>query len=65
MSSAHLTRDLRWCAECADERPFEVPPCEEGHGADCLDLAYVDCGAAIVVGVLVTDEVVVVELAAA
>ena len=65
MSSAHLTRDLRWCAECADERPFEVPPCEEGHGADCLDLACVDCGAAIVVGVLVTDEVVVVELAAA
>ena len=65
MSSAHLTRDLRWCAECADERPFEVPPCEEGHGADCLDLACVDCGAAIVVGVLVTDQVVVVELAAA
>jgi hypothetical protein len=65
VSSAHLTRDLRWCAECADERPFEVPPCEEGHGADCLDLACVDCGAAIVVGVLVTDEVVVVELAAA
>ena len=65
MSSAHLTRDLRWCAECADERPFEVPPCEEGHGADCLDLACVDCGAAIVVGVLVSDEIVVVELAAA
>ena len=65
MSSVFVTRDLRWCAECADERPFEVPPCEEGHGADCLDLACVDCGAAIVVGVLVTDEVVVVELAAA
>ena len=58
-------RDVRWCAECSDERPFEVPPCEDGHGLDCLDLACVDCGHAIVVGMLVGDEVVVVELAAA
>ncbi len=63
--SDRTTQDLRWCAECKDERPFEVPPCEDGHGLDCLDLACVDCGHAVVVGVLVDDEVVVVELAAA
>jgi len=65
MSSALTARDLRWCPECADERPFEVPPCEDGHGADCLDLACLDCGFAVVVGVLVTDEDRVEELAAA
>ncbi len=59
------TRELRWCAGCGDERPFEVPPCEDGHGLDCLDLACVDCGHAIVVGVLVADQVVSVELVAA
>ena len=58
-------RDLRWCAGCADERPFEVPPCEDGHGADCLDLACVDCGFAIVVGLQVEGDTVAVELAAA
>ena len=60
-----MARDVRWCAGCGDERPFEVPPCEDGHGLDCLDLACVDCGHAIVVGVLVDEQVVVVELAAA
>ena len=63
--SDHTARDVRWCAECSDERPFEVPPCEDGHGLDCLDLACVDCGHAIVVGVLADEQVVVVELAAA
>ena len=63
--SDHTVRDLRWCAECSDERPFEVPPCEDGHGLDCLDLACVDCGHAIVVGILVDEHVAVVELAAA
>ena len=57
--------DRRWCPECADERPFEMPPCEDGHGADCLDLACVDCGFGIVVGVVVEDDVVLVELVAA
>ncbi len=63
--SISTARDVRWCAECQDERPFEVPPCEDGHGVDCLDLACVDCGHAIVVGVLVDERVVMVELAAA
>ena len=42
--------DLRWCASCESERAFEVPPCEDGHGLDCLDLACVDCGHAVVLG---------------
>ncbi len=64
--SLQTARDQRWCPECADERSFEMPPCEDGHGADCLDLACLDCAFAIVVGVLVADaEPVVVELAAA
>ena len=63
--SYRTTQDLRWCAQCSDERPFEVPPCEDGHGLDCLDLACTDCGHAIVVGVLAAEQVVVVELVAA
>ena len=55
--------DIRWCGECKDERAFEVPPCEDGHGIDCLDLACVECGAAIVTGL--HDDVVAVEFAAA
>lgn len=55
---------MRWCAGCQDERGFEAPPCEDGHGLDCLDLACVECGHAIVVGLMAGD-VVVVEYAAA
>jgi hypothetical protein len=54
---------MRWCAECRDEKAFEMPPCADGHGPDCLDLACVECGFAIVVGL--HDDVVVVEFAAA
>ncbi len=57
--------ELRWCAGCADERTFEMPPCEDGHGTDCLDLACVECGHAVVVGVLSDETVVVVQFAAA
>lgn len=63
--SIQTARDMRWCPECVDERPFEMPPCEDGHGVDCLDLACLDCGFAIVVGVMVDGDTVVVELAAA
>jgi hypothetical protein len=42
--------DVRWCVSCESERAFEVPPCEDGHGLDCLDLACVDCGHAVVLG---------------
>lgn len=54
-----MQASVRWCASCATETLFEQPPCEDGHGEDCLDLACVECGAAVVVGVLVTDRVVV------
>ena len=60
-----MARDLRWCPECADDRSFEVPPCEDGHGLDCLDLGCVDCGFAIVVGLFVDGEIEALELVAA
>jgi hypothetical protein len=59
------TVQVRWCGDCGDERVFEVPPCEDGHGPDCLDLACVDCGAAVVVGVLMADDAVVLTVQAA
>ena len=45
-----MTRTSRWCSECREETAFEVPPCEDGHGLDCFDLACVECGAAVVLG---------------
>ena len=63
--SISTARDVRWCAECSDERPFEVPPCEDGHGEDCLDLSCAECGHAIVVGVLLADHEVLLEVRAA
>ena len=40
----------RWCSDCADVTAFLLPPCADGHGEDCLDLACADCGAAVVLG---------------
>ena len=40
----------RHCSICGDERTFEQPPCEDGHGDGCPELACVECGAALVVG---------------
>ncbi len=57
--------ETRWCAECKDDRAFDPPPCEDGHGLDCFDLACVECGHALVLGVLVSDEVVLIEVLAA
>ncbi|MGF7233442.1 MAG: hypothetical protein ACQSGP_00570 [Frankia sp.] len=34
------------CAECGDERPFEQPPCSDGH-EQCAEWACVDCGFAV------------------
>ena len=56
---------VRWCGDCQDERVFEMPPCEDGHGIDCLDLACVDCGSAVVVGVLALEAPVVLQVQAA
>ena len=52
----------RFCSECSDERLFEQPPCIDGHGVDCPELACVDCGLAVVIGfdvdvVLIADRV--------
>ena len=44
--------EFRWCAGCQADTPFEVPPCDDGHGADCIDLACVECGMAVVAGLL-------------
>ena len=44
-----MPTELRTCPSCAGERPFEAPPCLDGHGADCPELACVDCGTALLV----------------
>ena len=51
-----MSATVRWCSPCGDEQVFEVPPCEDGHGEECLDLACVGCGHAISVGVLMVDD---------
>ena len=44
--------DYRWCSTCSSKQLFEQPPCEDGHGDDCLDLACVLCGTALVLGLV-------------
>ncbi len=44
---------VRQCPGCRDKRTFDTPPCVDGHGADCAELACCQCGAALVVPVLV------------
>ncbi|PZS34828.1 MAG: hypothetical protein DLM59_03890 [Pseudonocardiales bacterium] len=43
---------LRECSTCGGPRAFEAPDCAEGHGPDCPDLACVECGEAVFVGLL-------------
>jgi len=43
---------LRECRTCGGPRAFEAPACADGHGPDCPDLACVECGEAVFVGVL-------------
>lgn len=38
---------LRHCPRCGDERAFETPPCVDGHGPECTELACRDCGTAL------------------
>jgi hypothetical protein len=47
-----MPTEFRTCPSCGDERLFEAPPCLDGHGADCPELACVDCGTALLVGML-------------
>jgi hypothetical protein len=44
------------CTDCGDEREFVQPACTDGHTEDgglCPEWACVDCGAALVTGVVV------------
>jgi len=41
---------MRNCGDCGDERPFERPPCADGHGGDCPEWICTDCGSAITIG---------------
>jgi hypothetical protein len=36
--------EFRWCPGCSVQTLFEQPPCDDGHGDDCLDLACMECG---------------------
>ena len=50
------------CSDCGDEREFVQPSCIDGHTEDgglCPEWACVDCGAALVTGVLVAQAAVV------
>lgn len=40
--------EIRWCSGCGTQTAFEQPPCEDGHGEGCLDLACLECGLGIV-----------------
>ena len=50
------------CSDCGDEREFVQPLCTDGHtddGGSCPEWACVDCGAALVAGVVVAQPAVV------
>jgi hypothetical protein len=39
------------CPACADERPFEQPPCLDGHEpGECPEWACLGCGHAVMLG---------------
>jgi hypothetical protein len=44
--------DHRYCPTCESEQLFEAPLCQDGHGANCPDLACVTCGTALFVVVI-------------
>ena len=50
-----MPTEFRWCPSCGDERLFEVPPCPDGHGADCPERACVACGTALLVAFVPAD----------
>jgi len=47
-----MPTQVRRCPSCGDERAFETPPCADGHGPDCAELACRDCGTALLFGPL-------------
>ncbi|MEU6078548.1 hypothetical protein [Micromonospora sp. NPDC047074] len=38
-----------YCDTCGGVVPFETPPCADGHGADCPELACTGCGTAVLI----------------
>ncbi len=48
-----MPTQLRPCPSCGEERAFEAPPCADGHGPECAELACRDCGTALLVDPLV------------
>ncbi|WP_320067144.1 hypothetical protein [Micromonospora sp. RTGN7] len=38
-----------YCDTCEGVQPFEAPPCADGHGTDCPELACTGCGAAMLI----------------
>lgn len=47
-----MTTIERYCPTCEDEQWFEQPPCLDGHLDDCPEWCCVQCGAALLIGVL-------------
>jgi hypothetical protein len=47
--------EYRYCNECGDERPFEQFHAEDcpDTGADCPEWGCGDCGAALIIGLVV------------
>ena len=43
---------LRHCPTCGEEREFETPPCLDDHGEECPELACLECGTALLVGLV-------------
>lgn len=44
-----MRTESRHCGSCGDERPFETPPCTDGHGVDCPERVCTHCGSALLV----------------
>ncbi len=54
-----------WCTTCRRNCSFEQPVCAEGHGSDCPEWFCVDCGLAVVLGLVGTVEPAVTDRSAA
>jgi len=47
---AELSEPIMQCPTCARPRPFEQPPCADGHDLDCPEWACTECGTAVLLG---------------
>lgn len=44
------TETFLHCPICARQQPVEVPPCIDGHGAECPERVCTVCGTALLAG---------------